>query len=116
MVAHSIQGGIRIASALIAHARQPGMLREQQAALLQEAMSLCRQAISQARQHHLQGEIYKGHYLLGGIFALQNNLLKATKHYAAAIGQIERILDDLVFDLSPSFLHTTWAVYEDMIA
>src|SRR6266487_3030229 len=116
LVVHSTQAGILMASALIAHARQPGILQQQQTALLQEAMSLCRQAISQARQHNLQGEIYKGHYLLGGIFALQNNLLKATKHYAAAIGQIERILDDLVFDLSPSFLHTTWAVYEDMIA
>jgi len=116
LVVHSTQAGILMASALIAHARQPGILQQQQTALLQEAMSLCRQAISQARQHNLQGEIYKGHYLLGGIFALQNNLLKATKHYASAIGQIERMLDDLVYDLSPAFLHTTWAVYEDMIA
>ncbi len=116
LVVRSTQAGILMASALIANARQPAILQEQQTALLQEAMSLCRQAISQARQHNLQGEIYKGHYLLGGIFALQNNLLKATKHYAAAIGQIERMLDDLVYDLSPAFLHTTWAVYEDMIA
>jgi CHAT domain-containing protein len=116
LVVGSTQAGILMASALIANVRQPAILQEQQTALLQEAMSLCRQAISQARQHNLQGEIYKGHYLLGGIFALQNNLLKAVKHYTAAIGQIERILDDLVYDLSPAFLHTTWAVYEDIIA
>src|SRR5262249_37358501 len=47
---------------------------------------------------------------------LQNNLSKAAKHYGAAIAQIERILDDLMYDLSPSFLRTTWSVYEDMIA
>ena len=116
LVVHSTQAAILVASALIAHARQPGMFQEQQTAMLQEAMSLCRQVVSQARKHNLQGEIYKGHYLQGGIFALQNNLLRATKHYAAAIGQIERMLDDLVYDLSPAFLHTTWAVYEDMIA
>ena len=84
--------------------------------LLQEATVLCRRVISQARQHNLQEEMYKGHYLLGGIFALQQNLSKAAKHYGAAIAQIERILDNLVYDLSPSFLHTAWAVYEDMIA
>lgn len=116
LVVRSTQAGILMASALIANARQPAILQQQQTALLQEAMSLCRQVISQARQHNLQGEIYKGYYLLGRIFALQNNLLKATKHYAAAIGQIERMLDDLVYDLSPAFLHTTWSVYEDMIA
>ena len=77
---------------------------------------LCSQVISQAQQHNLQGEISKGHHLLGGIFALQNNLSQAAKHYGAAIAQIEHILDDLVYDLSPSFLHTAWAVYEDMIA
>ena len=116
LVVRSTQTGILIASALIAHAQQPAILQEQKAVFLQEAILVCKQAILQARQHNLLEEIYKGHYLLGGIFALQNNLLKATKHYAAAIGQIERMLDDLVSDLSPAFLHTTWAVYEDMIA
>jgi CHAT domain-containing protein len=77
---------------------------------------LCKRVILQARQYNLQGEIYKSHYLLGRIFSLQHNFSKAAKHYGAAIAQIERILDDLVYDLSPSFLHTTWSVYEDMIA
>ncbi len=118
LVIRSIQASLLMASALMTNARQPAIFQEkkQQTALLQEAMLLCRQVISQARQHNLQEEIYKSHYLLGGIFALQNNLSKAAKHYGAAIAQIERILDDLVYDLSPSFLRTTWAVYEDMIA
>ncbi len=108
LVIRSIQASLLMVSALMTNASQP--------AILQEAMLLCRQVIAQARQHNLQEEIYKSHYLLGGIFALQNNLSKAAKHYGAAIAQIERILDDLVYDLSPSFLRTTWAVYEDMIA
>jgi CHAT domain-containing protein len=118
LTVRSIQACLLIASALIANARQSTIVKEQeqQTALLQEATSLCRQAIPRARQHNLQGEIYKGHYLLGGIFALQHNLSKAAKHYAAAIEQIERMLEDLAYDLSPSFLSTTWAVYEDMIA
>lgn len=118
LVIRSIQASLLMASALLTNARQPTILqqKEQQTPLLQEAMLLCRQVILQARQHNLQEEIYKGHYLLGGIFALQNDLSKAAKHYGAAIVQIERILDDLVYDLSPSFLHTAWAVYEDMIA
>ena len=118
LVIRSIQASLLMASALITNARQPTirLLQEEQTPLLQEAMVVCRQVISQARQHNLQAEIYKGHYLLGGIFALQNNLAEAAKHYRAAIAQIECILDDLVYDLSPSFLHTAWVVYEDMIA
>ncbi|GHO99972.1 CHAT domain-containing protein [Reticulibacter mediterranei] len=118
LVIRSLEASLLIASALIANARQSALLEEKelQAALFQEAVGLCRQVIFQARQHHLQGEIYKGHYLLGKVFALQHKLSRAAKHYAAAIAQIERMLDDLVYDLSPSFLRTTWAVYDDMIA
>ncbi len=69
----------------------------------------------QARKHNLQEEVYKSHYLLGQLYALQDNLMGAAKHYSTAIAQIESILDDLVYDLSPSFLNASWAVYEDMI-
>jgi CHAT domain-containing protein len=118
LVTHSIHASLLMAGALIANAQQTELLpeKEQQTTLLQEATSLCNRVILQARQYNLQEEIYKSHYLLGRIFSLQHNLSKAAKHYGAAIAQIERILDDLVFDLSPSFLHTTWSVYEDMIA
>src|SRR5579884_319838 len=83
---------------------------------LQEAAVLCREIISQARQHHLQEEVYKSYYLLGQIEALQANPAKAARYYSAAIAQIERILDDLAYDLSSSFLRSAWTVYEDMIA
>jgi CHAT domain-containing protein/tetratricopeptide (TPR) repeat protein len=118
LVAHSIHSSLLMAGALIAKAQQTELLQEkgQQTTLLQEAALLCKRVILQARQYNLQGEIYKSHYLLGRIFSLQHNFSKAVKHYGAAIAQIERILDDLVYDLSPSFLHTTWSVYEDMIA
>ena len=90
--------------------------REHQAILLQEAVSLCKQAALQARQRGLQEERYRSHYLLGRLFALQGDPAKTMRHFGASIAQIERILDNLVFDLSPSFLHTAWTVFEDTIA
>src|SRR6266487_2229884 len=116
LVANSIHASLLMASALIANVQQTEFREEeQQTALLQEAALLCNRVILQARQHNLQGEIYKSHHLLGRIFSLQHNLSKAAKHYGAAIAQIERMLDDLVYDLSASFLHTTWSVNENMI-
>jgi len=99
-----------------AQAAGAGKEEEQQATLLAEAMSLCKQGAAQARQHNLQEEMYRSHYLLGRMCFLQGKLSGAARHYRASIAQIERILDDLVYDLSPAFLHTTWSVYEDMIA
>src|SRR5207249_7480322 len=61
-----------------------------------------------ARRCHLQEEVYKSQHLLGTIGLLQGNALKASKHYEAAIVQIERMLDNLAYDLSPSFLRTAW--------
>jgi CHAT domain-containing protein len=118
LVERSVRASLVMASALIERAQQPEVQQrgEQLTSLLQEAKSLCRQAASQARPHNLQEVTYKSHYLLGRLYILQNNYAKAARHYAAAIAQIERILDDLIYDLSPSFLHTAWAVYEDMIA
>ncbi len=118
LVERSVRASLVMASALIGRVQQPEVQqrREQLTSLLQEAILLCKQTALQARQHNLQEVVYKSHYLLGRLYILQNNYTKAAKHYAAAIAQIERILDDLVYDLSPSFLHTAWAVYEDMIA
>lgn len=90
--------------------------KEQQDILLQEALSLCKQSAQQARQHNLQEVIYKSYFLLGRICAAQGDVFNAMRNYSASIAQIEQIMDDLVYDLSPSFLHTTWAVYEEMIA
>lgn len=117
LVARSVRASMVMVSALIEQAQQAGKKqeREQQSMLLQQAVQRCKQAALQAHQHHLQEEVYKSQYLLGRIFALQGDLYKAKWHYGAAIAQIERILDDLVYDLSPSFLRTAWQVYEDMI-
>jgi CHAT domain-containing protein len=118
LVARSVRASLVMASTLIENARQAGVDRkkEQQSTHLQEAISLCKEISSQAHQYHLQEESYRSYYLLGQIFALQEDFTKAARYYRAAIAQIERILDDLVYDLSPSFLQSTWAVYEDMIA
>jgi len=118
LVAPSVRAGLVMVGALIENAQQAGIQqeKEQQTTLLQEAALLCKQTALQARRHNLQEEIYKSHYLLGQIYVLQDNPTRAARHYSAAIAQIERMLDDLVYDLSPSFLQSTWAVYEDMIA
>jgi CHAT domain-containing protein len=118
LVARSVRTSLVMAGALIENARQAGVNgnKEQQSTRLQEAISLCKEIYSQAHQYHLQEEVYRSYYLLGQIFALQEDFTKAARYYGAAIAQIERILDDLVYDLSPSFLQSTWAVYEDMIA
>src|SRR6266699_579445 len=118
LVARYVQASLVMASARIENARRAtvNQEKEQQTTFLQEALLLCKQVALQSRQHNLQEEVYKSHNLLGQIFALQANPTKAARHFGAAITQIERILEDLVYDLSPSFLHTTWTVYEDMIA
>jgi tetratricopeptide (TPR) repeat protein len=83
---------------------------------IQQAIILAKQVSARANQHNLQEEVYKSNYLLGQLFDLQGSMQLATKYYAASIDQIEHILDHLVSDLSPDFLHTTWIVYEKMIA
>ncbi len=117
LVARYIRANLVMAGALLESAQQAKVQQKeaQQATLLQEAIPLCKRIALQAHRHNLQEEVYKSQYLLGRLFALQENIRKAARHYAAAIVQIERILDNLAYDLSPSFLHTTWAVYEDMI-
>ena len=116
LMAYSVRASLVMVSALIVEA-QKVLLEggERSDSALEDAMSLCKRTMSQARQYNLQEEVYKGHYLMGRIFALQNNLTKTARHYQIAIAQIERMLDNLVHDLSPSFLHTTWSIYEDMI-
>jgi CHAT domain-containing protein len=118
LVSRTVRTHLVMVEALIGNVKDVNVHREreQQAKLLQEALLLCRQTVYRARQHNLLEEVYKGHYLLGQIFALQGNMNNAARQYGASIGQIEQIMDDLAYDLSPSFLHTTWKVYEEMIA
>jgi CHAT domain-containing protein/tetratricopeptide (TPR) repeat protein len=118
LVARAAHAKLIMAEALLKDAQNSGACdeREQQDLLLESATSLCKQARVQARQHNLQEEIYRSHYLLGRMCLLQGKLSEADRYYRASIMQIERILSDLVYDLSPAFLRTTWRVYEDMIA
>ena len=117
-VARSIRASLIIIQALFRKADRAEKLQDSitQVRLLEEATYLAKQIALQAKKHNLQEERYKSHFYLGQIFALQGNAIKAAKHYQAAIIQIERILNNLAFDLSPSFLHTAWRVYEEMIA
>jgi CHAT domain-containing protein/tetratricopeptide (TPR) repeat protein len=117
-VARSIRASLIIVQVLFRKADrveklQYGMM---QAQLLEEATYLAKQIALQAKKYNLQEERYKSHFYLGQIFALQGNTVKAEKHYRAAITQIEYILNNLAFDLSPSFLHAAWRAYEEMIA
>jgi hypothetical protein len=118
LVSRSVHASLVMAEALIEILQQDkvGQEKEQQATILQKALLLCKKAVLQARQHNLQEEVYKSYYLLGRLFAFRGNSKRATRYYIAAIAQIQRILHDLVYDLSPSFLYTAWKVYEDMIA
>ena len=117
-VARAVRARLVMAGSLMEQAQQAGRdsRKGQQDLFLQEALSLCMQVALQAHELHLQEEVYKSQHLLGSLFALQGNISKARRHYGAAIAQIERILSDLAFDLSPSFLRSAWRVYEDMIA
>lgn len=118
LVTYFARTNIVIVGALLENARKAELSqgKDLQSVFIQEAVLLCKQTIIHARQHNLQQEVYKSQYLLGQLFALQGNPTEAARHFRSAIAQIEHILRDLVYDLSPSFLHTTWAVYEDMIA
>ncbi len=117
LVQYSVRADLVMVGALIEDAQQARAHREQeqQNTLLQEAVLLAKQASSEAHQHNLQEQVYKSLHLLGRLTALRGNPGNAARYYQAAIAQIERILDNLVYDLSPSFLRTAWAVYEDMI-
>lgn len=89
--------------------------QKEQLMFLREARLLCEQATNLARQHNLQEQAYQSRHLLGRLAIIQGDQEEAFEHYGAAIAQIESMLDDLVYDLSPSFLHTTWTIYEEMI-
>ncbi|HXZ03487.1 MAG TPA: CHAT domain-containing tetratricopeptide repeat protein [Ktedonobacteraceae bacterium] len=118
LVSRSVRASLVMAGSLIEMARKPELWQDlaAQSMALQEAASLCEQIAVMAHQHNLQDQVYKSQYLLGQIANIQEDPEEAARHYEAAIVQIETILDDLVHDLSPSFLRSAWMVYEEMIA
>lgn len=116
LMAYAVRASLVMVGALIEQMQR--ILLEQQEppnSVLKEATDLCKETMTLARQYNLQEEVYKSHYLMGRVFALQHDLTRTARYYRIAIAQIERMLGNLVHDLSPSFLHTTWTTYEDMI-
>ncbi len=118
LVQYSVRADLVMVGALIESAQQAGTSheKERRTRLLQEAVLLCKQTASETHRYNLQEQVYKSLHLLGRLTTLQGNPANAARYYQAAIAQIERILDNLAYDLSPSFLRTAWAVYDDMIA
>jgi hypothetical protein len=116
LVVHAVRAGLVMSGALLEMSQQVSIDQDQRTTFQQQAEVLCKQTIIEARKHNLQESIYKSHYQLGRLFVLQESPGKAARQYRAAIAHIERILGDLVYDLSPAFLHSTWTVYEEMIA
>jgi CHAT domain-containing protein len=117
LISAAVRACLVMATSLIERLRDAVAQQDKQLEILlkQEVISLCEQAIEKAQQHNLQEEVYRSYYLLGQLWINLDFPEKAAEHFKSAIDQIERILDDLVYDLSPSFLHKTWAVYEEMI-
>ncbi len=120
LVSRSLRASLVMADAIIQNVRQANLTNREEEAQhflrAEDAVLLCEQVTHIARKHNLREQIYKSQSLLGRLATYQGDLSKAAKYYRSAINQIEKILDNLAYDLSPSFLHTTWAVYEDMIA
>ena len=118
LVERSILASLVMVNALIkmiAEARA-GQEEAWQSDQWKEAIALSKDAARLARQHNLQELFYRSQHAQGKLAVLQGDVRNASRHFRSAIAQIERILNDLVYDLSPSFLHTTWAVYEDIIS
>ncbi len=116
LVARFVCAGLVMAGSLIKLVQQNKARQEgQEGNFLLDAVALCKQAITQASLHHLREEVYRSHHLLGRIYVEYGDEGKARRHFKAAIAQVEGILDDLAFELSPSFLRRAWKVYEDMV-
>ncbi len=115
LVVYIIQAELIMANALLAMINRADTTSEQRDAWVQEARQLCKHLAPLAHKRNLQEATYKCYYLLGRLASLQKNVGQTRRYYQAAIAQIERILDDLLYDLSPAFLRTAWTVYGEMI-
>jgi CHAT domain-containing protein len=105
-----VQAGAHI---LLAQQATDGREREH---LFILASRISEQAGKVAGSNNLQEQFYQSQHLQGKIALLRGDISRSTRYYMRAIRQIEHMLTDLAHDLSPSFLHRTWQVYEDMIA
>ncbi len=117
LISRSVRASLVMASALVVSAQQleDGKEEKQRALLIQKAASLCHMVTSLARRHKLHEEVYRSQHLAGKLAVMDGKLERASRYYRVAIKRIEHILDGLMYDLGPAFLHTTWNIYEDMI-
>jgi tetratricopeptide (TPR) repeat protein len=114
LVARSARASLILVEALLNQAEEE-QDTEHRAQLLQEAETCGKALAVQARRFHLQEEVYRCQILLGRLCELQGAQTRALRRYRAAIGQIERMLNELLYDLSPSFLSTAWTAYEEAL-
>lgn len=114
LVARSARACLILVEALLNQAEEEAE-SEQRALLLQEAETRGKALAVQARRFHLQEEVYRCQILLGRLCELQGAETRALRRYRAAIAQIERMLNELLYDLSPSFLATAWTAYEEAL-
>jgi CHAT domain-containing protein len=116
LISRSLRASLVMANAIIENVWNATITnRDEVHQTFEDAMVLCEQVARIARKHNLREQIYKSQRILGRLATYQGNLSKAARYYRSAINQIEKILNNLSYDLSPTFLHTTWTVYEDMI-
>lgn len=115
LVARAARASLIQVEALL-HLANDAQEQEQRTLLLLEAAARGQALVAQARRSHLQEEVYRSQILLGRLCELQGEETQALRRYRAAMVQIERMLDDLLYDLSPSFLSTAWTAYEEALA
>lgn len=115
LVARSARASLILVEALL-HQAEDEQEAQQRELLLLEAATYGKTLAVQARRFHLQEEVYRCQILLGRLCELQGEEARALRRYRAAIAQIERMLNDLLYDLSPSFLSTAWTAYAEALA
>jgi CHAT domain-containing protein/tetratricopeptide (TPR) repeat protein len=117
LVERSLHASLTMAQARILSLQQTTESENNQRwhSLFIEVMTLCRQAIHQASQHELRAGTYRGYWLLGQLAMLQGQTARAWRYHRMAIAQVEEMLENLRYDLSPAFLHTVWPLYENAV-
>ncbi len=73
LIALSVRASLVMGGALVEKAQKALLAGEERPdSSLEEAINLCKEIMLQARQHNLQEEVYKSHYLMGRTYAWQS--------------------------------------------
>src|SRR5207248_9971483 len=88
LVLQATRARLVMAGALLKSVQQSAGDQEQLSIWFQEAVFLCKQALTRARQLNLQEHVYKCQHLLGKLAACQGDVSQVARHYQAAIAQI----------------------------